>query len=149
MKSRLILTLLLLIGIRCAHAPSSAAVTSLITRIDAGDESAARHAVGLLPKLSGGDLEDTMRAIGALAVNRPRVFLRVMTGKYVDAARIERIVTMLPLSSVDDDAERLRLVRARIDALSAISDAELGHPRDVAIAALHRYEQELTLPAAH
>jgi hypothetical protein len=123
--------------------PTSEEVARLIARVEAGDECQTDWAVSLLPNLSGGNLEDTMRAIGAATAHHPVVFLRVMESRHLADNRIESIIRMLPLSSVDNDAEKLRLVRERIAALRTVTDPRLRRVRDVTISFLSAYEQEL------
>jgi len=126
--------------------PTSEEVARLIARVEAGDECQTDWAVSILPDLSGGDLEDTTRAIGAAAAHHPVVFLRVMESRHLDDNHIKSIIRMLPLSSVDHDAEKLRLVRERIAALRTVTDPRLTRVRDVAISFLSAYEQELHGP---
>jgi hypothetical protein len=86
----------------------------------------------MLSNLSGGDLEDMMRAVAAASGHSPLVFLQVIERHHVDRVRITSIARMLPLSSVDNVTERRRIVRERISAL-----------RSVAVQALAALDQEL------
>jgi len=118
-------------------------VASLTSALEKGRECQADLAVSLLPTLSGGDLEDVTRALGEMADHWPENFLRVVKRQHLDQRRIQRIVRMLPLSVVDDDAGRLRAVRERASALSRVDDASLLEVRDIAVRGLNQYEEEL------
>src|ERR1035437_1320430 len=109
---------------------TSSDVASLTATLEGGRECQADLAVSLLPTLSGGDLEDVMRALGMMASHFPESFLRVVDRGRLDQPRIRRIVRMLPLSVVDNDAARLNLVEERASALSGVEDPSLIQVRD-------------------
>jgi len=135
--------LLWLGGCVSASAPTSQEVETLISSIDAGDERQMDLAVSLLPRLGGGNLEDTMRALGAASAHHPLEFLRIVKVRDLDRKRVAAIVRMLPLSSVDDDEQKRRLVEERIAALSGVTDQHLREVRDMTVRILEDYQREL------
>jgi hypothetical protein len=97
----------------------------------------------VLSSLSGGDLEDMMRAVAETAGRDPRLFLQVLNNNHLDERRITLIVRMLPLSSVDNQTERQRIVRERIMALRSVTNIRLRRVRNIALDALTSLGKEL------
>ena len=85
-----------------------------------------------------------MRSLSNLATGDPGLILELVRTNRWDAARIESLVRMLPLETVDQPAERLRLVRQRLVALRQVREARLRAVRAIAIDALEEYEAELS-----
>ncbi|HXA20252.1 MAG TPA: hypothetical protein VN380_24960 [Thermoanaerobaculia bacterium] len=88
-------------------------------------------------------MEDLKRAIASTSEQSPVMFLQEMEKHHVEERRITSIVRMLPLSSIDNQPKRLRIVRGRIAALRGVMDRRLKGVRDVAVEALTKLEQEL------
>jgi hypothetical protein len=84
-----------------------------------------------------------MRAIGGVADRSPLLFLQVLETHHVSKERIALIVRMLPLSSVDNETERRRMVRERIVRIRAVTDRSVTTVRDAALTALLALQQEL------
>jgi hypothetical protein len=97
----------------------------------------------MLSSLSGGDLEDVMRAVAAAAGRYPLLFLQALNNNHLDERRITLIVRMLPLSSVDNPTERQRIVRERIMALRSVTNLRLRRVRNIALEALTSLGKEL------
>jgi hypothetical protein len=115
----------------------------LQSSIEAGSECQMKLALAVLDKLDGGDLEDTLAALGGFSARQPRAFLAAVEQRRLDAGLIGSIVDALPENSVDDDPMKLRLVRERLAAIDAIQDAHLAAARATAVKALRDRERML------
>jgi hypothetical protein len=124
--------------------PTSAETARLQTTIKRGARRETALAFQTLSVLDGGDLEDVMRALSSLAGDDPRMLLEQFDANGWEPARIERLVRMMPLETVDRPAETLRLIRQRLASLRGVQDMRLQRVRDVAIAALEKYALQVS-----
>lgn len=129
----------------CAHPPrpSSSETMTLVRLIDKRDPCAADLGFAALLLLSGGDLEDVMRAISGLSGSDPLLFLHLCASHHRSDERIRDLVCMLPLTTVDDPEAKRRVLKQRISSLSGVRDRGLRRRRNVAIDGLERCLKEL------
>lgn len=129
----------------CAHQvkPNSQDVVRLLRLVQRGDPNAVELAFLSLRFLDGGDLEDVFRSLGSLTETHPRLFLKEVSQHRVTQAKYESLLTMLPLSTVDNEAKKRRLIERRIRSLAAVKDKPLAVARDEAIAILDHFLSEL------
>lgn len=111
-------------------------MNQLIARIEQGGETDTELAFDALPVLDGGNLEDVMRALAALSADRPELFLNMVKKRDWPPSRIERLVTMLPLSTVDRQEEKIRVVVQRIEGIRGVTSSELEAVRCATLDAL-------------
>jgi hypothetical protein len=115
----------------------------LAARITGGARQETRLAFDTLRLLDGGNLEDVMRALADLTADDPALLLEQLQANGWDSARIESLVRMLPLETVDHPDDRLRLIQQRLASLQGVHDERFDSLRAVVIAALQTYEAEL------
>lgn len=130
----------------CAHQikPSSQAVNRLLELVQRGDPKAVDLAFLSIRFLDGGDLEDVFRGLGSVTETDPKLFLEQVVRHRVSRGNLESLLTMLPLSTVDNVPKKRRLVERRIRSLAAVKDKPVAHVRDEAIAILEHFLSRLS-----
>lgn len=126
-----------------ALTPTPQQVRKLVVRLECGETNFAAIAFLVLPLLSGGDLEDTMRGLASLSSASPSPLLRAAHDQQVTARQLATIVCMLPLDTVDDEERKLRIVVERIRAMNQVDEPPLIELRNAALEALMQLEKEL------
>jgi hypothetical protein len=108
---------------REGSSPTSQEVHQLIELISAGDDLGLRAgfvAMRAMP-FAGGDLMDLKRAISGQIATKPRLFLMLLQRYRTDPDLL--IVTSV--AAIDNDAQRLSEIDARLSAIGMITDKEL------------------------
>ena len=126
-----------------AITPSSAQQHSLFNLIEAGNELAFRAALVVFQCWDGGDAEDFDRSAGVFFEHSPRIFLEVVTNSDVSPDQLRRMITMLPLETVDNIDAKLSRIESRISKLQSIDNPKLADAKNVGLAALTREKKEL------
>jgi hypothetical protein len=108
-----------------------------------GDQNAFRAASQVLPCLGVGESEDFYRSAGAFLERQPVRFLEIVAGSDALKDRLRYLVTMLPISLVDDLPAQITTIGRRIVALNSVHDASLDMLKHRAVSALQSEQSEL------
>jgi hypothetical protein len=127
---------------RCTKS-TIAARRELFSLIASGDQNAFRAALRVLPCLGVGENEDFYRSAGAFLERQPARFLEIIAGSDALKGRLRYLVTMLPISSVDDLPAQITTIGRRIAALNSVHDANLDMLKHWAVSALQSEQGEL------
>jgi hypothetical protein len=115
----------------------------LLSLIASGDEKAFRAALQALPCLGVGESEDFYRSAGAFLERQPVRFLEFVAGSDALKDRLRYLVTMLPISLVDDLSAQITTIDRRITVLNSVHDASLDMLKHSAVSALQSEQIEL------
>jgi hypothetical protein len=132
------------VACREASAPTSQEVRQLAALISAGDDLGLRAgfvAMRTLP-FAGGDLIDLKRAISGQITSKTKLFLTL-------AQRYPRDPDLLVVTSsaaIDNDAQRLSEIDARLTAVGAITEDELQDVKRWAAQVLSNERARLSAP---
>ena len=121
----------------------------LFQLIRVGNERAFRVALLVSHCWDGGEAEDFYRSAGIFLEGNPRTFLQMAKDSGVSQRALSRMVTMLPLETVDDTAARLKEVKERIAKLGAVEDPALANVRQNALLSLGNYNKQLQEMKTH
>jgi hypothetical protein len=97
----------------------------------------------VLSDLSGGNYEDGARSIGSLLNWNVDLFFRVVKDINAENSDFESIVTMLPLSTVDDIGKRIEILDLRLSNLHNYSEKTNAKKSVKAIQLISEYKREL------
>jgi len=128
---------------KCDVKPDSAAVIKLIELIKIQNAFAVDIAFSSLKILDGGDLEDVIRSLGLLTESSPKLLLDYSIKHNIPDYKLEDLLTMLPLETVDDNRAKIETVQKRIKSLSKVNSPPLVEIRGKAIIILGKYLDEL------
>jgi hypothetical protein len=115
----------------------------LFSSVALGNRSALLAMPQVLPCLGVGESEDFYRSAGSFLERQPTSFLKIVAGSDILRTRLEYLVTMLPLSLVDDLPAQTAAIGKRIDALNTVHDAGLDILKHDALAVLLSEQREL------
>jgi hypothetical protein len=107
-------------------APNQKQRRQLLALIEKGNQWGFRAALLVSPCWDGSDAEDFYRASGIFFERLPCTFLRILEERRTSDTQLRLMLTMLPLSTVDDFDEKLAMIRKRISILRGINDAALS-----------------------
>jgi hypothetical protein len=113
-----------------------AAIAELVKELHRGNRRSIDIAFASRQYLDGGELEDLDRELATLAGEFPLEFLEAARMHCLDDRQLKKLVTMLPLESVDDVPRRKAFLNERITRLAAVDNQELQWGRDRAVSAL-------------
>lgn len=94
----------------------------LFSYVTDGNSSAFRAALLISSCFDGGDLEDYDRSVGVYFTKHPNDFLAVVCEERISNENVNDMITMLPLSLVDDFNAQRAEISKRIALLKAIHD---------------------------
>jgi hypothetical protein len=107
-----------------------------------GNEQAIHAGLLVSHCFDGADAEDFYRSAGVFLEDRPRAFLQIAEDSEVSDRELDRMVTMLPIETVDDFDARLAEVHTRIAKLEAVDDPALVMLKREALGALVKEVKE-------
>lgn len=122
------LTLLVAIYFFCSPVNASNPTLSVETSIDReevsrkirdGDVSAINYAYKNIDKFDGGDLEDLYISTALLFDRDPVLFFDLMKNNKVEDLQIVTMLTMLPLSYVDNYPDQIKAYKTRLALLKS------------------------------
>jgi len=125
--------------------PDSQAVRKLVKLVAMNNPYAVDVAFSSLSLLDGGDLEDIIRSLGLLTESNPELFLTCINRYHLSDYKLDDLLTMLPLATVDDKKARIETVQKRINSLSEVTNPQLFKVRDRALNFLRQFLEELSI----
>jgi hypothetical protein len=123
--------------------PSSKEINQLFRLVQDANDSALRAALLVSNCLGIGDLEDLYRASGSFLEARTTTFLQIASEREIPEGNLRYMVTMLPLSLVDNLPGQVLAVNKRIALLEAVDDGRLIKIRNRVVAYLQVAKSEL------
>jgi hypothetical protein len=114
-----------------------------------GNEQAFRAALLVQHCWDGGEAEDFYRSAGIFLEGNPRTFLQMAKDSQVSRRELNRMVTMLPLETVDDMDAQLKEVKQRIATLKAVEDPALVNVKQKALVSLAKENKNLQEIKSH
>ncbi len=117
---------------------------NLFDSIASGNNFSLRTGLLVEQCLDGGDLGDFRRSAGQFFEKKPVIFMQEIKRSSVPTASYQSMVTMLPLTLVDDLNMQIKAIRFRIQLLKDIELSELEELKDIASKVLKDQELKLT-----
>ena len=125
--------------IKCVLRPVPAETTKLLKLIDKKNRYAMDVAFISIHGTDGGELEDMYRAIGTIVDYDAKYFLELVKKHHVVDYSIDRMLTMLPLYTVDDFDAKINLVQSRLHKVDRVNNKTLKEEKAVSKEALNDY----------
>jgi len=123
--------------------PNPAEAIRLIGLVSGGNELSFRAGLLISHCLGVGDLEDFYRASGAFLDLHPKAFLRIVTSSALPEHTVRDMVTMLPLTLVDNYRGTLMAIDKRIATVKAVDDPLLNDIKAKIVTSLQDEKLEL------
>lgn len=92
---------------------------------------------------SGGDYEDILRSLGSFSEYNPELFFKYVKNYNVSYRRLNSLLTMLPLSTVDDFELKIRVLDKRITAIDKLKNKEFSELKKNSITILTEFRDRL------
>ena len=92
----------------------------LYKAIDSGNTHAFDIGLLVMRCLSGGELGDLYRSFGSFFEKDSKYFFDQLTEREIRDVRLQKMLTMLPLSTVDDIESKIKTIQFRIALLSNV-----------------------------
>ena len=115
----------------------------LFKLIQSGNQWGFRAGLFVSGCLDGANAEDFYRSAGLFFQRAPHAFLQIVQDNGASDAELKRMLTMLPLTTVDDFDAQLSMIKKRISILQGIDDVSLSSVKDTALVFLTSEETKL------
>lgn len=116
---------------------------SLLRLVAGGNESSARFLARHLSQLDGGDLEDSLIAIGQFSDLHMETFLNLVAPNLLSVEDLKSALTMLPLDVADEPATQLAMMKARRNKVATLDQVTLTAQKKVALCAIDTFIAEI------
>lgn len=115
----------------------------LLTSVSSGNYSAASYLVENLKSLDGGNLEDSLVALGDFSDSHMADFLAFANKGLISPHELTDALTMLPLSMSDNQRARLSTMRARRCRVNKVARQGLENQKVTALKAIDDFISEI------
>ena len=122
---------------------STAYLVYLRTKVTNGDPQAARCLVANLHLLDGGELEDSLIALGEFSKHQMAYFLSLRKENLISRVSFENALTMLPLAMTENPKSSLTELAIRKTAVLEVDGRDLIVQKRAALEALERFSDEI------
>jgi hypothetical protein len=129
---------------------SNSNLQRLINSVQEGKSWAAQYLATNLTRLDGGNLEDSLIALGQFSDHSMKRFLSFAEKGQISKHELADAVTMLPLSLSDDPAAQLSALKARRNLVTRINQDDLSDQKALALKAIDGFIAQIkaTTPPA-
>lgn len=114
-----------------------------------GNPAAGKYLAVNLKHLDGGNLEDSLIALGQFSETRATSFLSFAEKGYITNQELEDAVTMLPLSLSDDENAQLAAMETRAKKIGEVTCDELKNQRALALDEIRKFMSEIRVAKSH
>lgn len=122
---------------------SNANLNRLIRSVEQGNRWAAKYLAEHLKKLDGGNLEDSLIALGKFSEHDMGRLLHFVKEGLLSDLELQDALTMLPLSLSDNPNLQLNVLRARRHLIMGVTQTSLGKQRAIALKAIDEFASEI------
>lgn len=122
---------------------SNAHLNKLNHLVKTGNRWAAQYLASHLKKLDGGNLEDSLRALGQFSDHDIERLLHFANEGLLSKWELSHALTMLPLALTDHPSAQLALLKARRSRVLRVKDPTLAEQRSLALRAIDRFASEI------
>jgi len=122
---------------------SNANLNHLIHSVENGNRWAAQYLAKHLKSLDGGNLEDSLIALGQFAGRHMEYFLDFAKEGSISDHELKDALTMLPLSLSDNPTAQLKALKARKTRVMKVTRADLRKQRVTALKAIDDFVSEI------
>lgn len=124
-------------------ASSNEKLDKLLHFVEGGNRSAAEYLAGHLNTLDGGNLEDSLVALGQFSDHRMEALLDFAKDGRLSEHELREALTMLPLSLSDNPRAQLNVLKARRRCVTRVSRKDLAQVKDAALNAIDDFLAEI------
>ncbi|RDI98678.1 hypothetical protein DVT68_09165 [Dyella solisilvae] len=122
---------------------TSETLDQLLLHVESGDFWSARFLAEHLSQLDGGELEDSLVALGQFGDHHATELLRYAKNRVISDRQMVDALVMLPLSLSDDFDAQLRWMRNRRSRVASVYDNDLAIERALALRSIDSHISEI------
>ena len=122
---------------------SNATQKQLNEKVEGGNRWAARYLAGHLRELDGGNLEDSLTALGKFSEGNMEYILLLNKQGLLSNHELSDSLTMLPLSTSDEPRAQLRTLKQRKNKVLQVHRADLSRQRTQALNSIDTFASEI------
>ena len=122
---------------------SNASLGELLRSVRRGNFWAASYLAANVKALDGGNLEDSLVALGKFSDVDMENFLLFSQKGFISTQELDNALTMLPLSMSDDQAAQLSAMEIRARNVENVTRKDLSEQKVLALKAIERFIAEI------
>lgn len=122
---------------------SNSNLNQLMHLVEQGNDWSAQYLVEHLRVLDGGDLEDSLIALGLFSDHHMERLLIFAKKGQLSKQELSDTLTMLPLSLSDNPAGQLDYLKARRNRVMRVTRKNLSEQKTLALSAIDNFESEI------